>query len=109
MKNMKKKSIIIVIIILLVIGVLSILIHKNSKYIIPDNYIKKIEKNMSYLYGPDEDIYVYDDKIVVEENLYYPDGQYSYRHCKTITIYKGINDPEKIKEEKGKIVLKEFD
>ena len=38
---MKKKSIIIVIIILLVIGVLSILIHKNSKYIIPDNYIKK--------------------------------------------------------------------
>lgn len=69
---MKKKSIIIVIIILLVIGVLSILIHKNSKYIIPDNYIKKIEKHMSYLDGPDEDIYVYDDKIVVEENLYYP-------------------------------------
>ena len=68
MKNIKKKSIIIVIIILLVIGVLSILIHKNSKYIIPDNYIKKIEKHMSYLDGPDEDIYVYDDKIVVEEN-----------------------------------------
>ena len=36
-------------------------------------------------------------------------SQYSYTHCKIITIYKGINDPEKIKEEKGKIVLKEFE
>ena len=106
---MRKKSIIIMIIILLIIGVLIILTHKNSKYIIQDNYIKKIEKHMSYLDGTDEDIYVYNDKIVVEKNSYYPNGQYSYSHCKIITIYKGINDPEKIKEEKGKIVLKEFD
>lgn len=97
------------IIILLLIGVLSIPINKNSKYIIPDNYINKIEKHMSYLDGTDEDIYVYDDKIVVEKNSYYPYGQYSYSHCKTITIYKGINDPEEIKEKKGKTVLKEFD
>ena len=53
--------------------------------------------------------YVYNDKIIVEENSYFPIGQYSYTHCKIITIYKGINDPEKIKEEKGKIVLKEFE
>ena len=55
---------------------------------------------MSYLDGTDEDIYVYNDKIIVEENSYFPIGQYSYTHCKIITIYKGINDPEKIKEEK---------
>ena len=106
---MRKKSIIIMIIILLIMGVLIILIHKNSKYIIPDNYIKKIEKHKSYLDGTDEDIYVYNYKIIVEENSYFPIGQYSYTHCKIITIYKGINDPEKIKEEKGKIVLKEFE
>ena len=106
---MRKKSIIIMIIILLIIGVLIILTHKNSKYIIPDNYIKKIEKHMSYLDGTDEDIYVYNDKIIVEKNSYFPIGQYSYTHCKIITIYKGINDPEKIKEKKGKIVLKEFE
>ena len=35
----------------LIMGVLIIWIHKNSKYIIPDNYIKKIEKHMSYLDG----------------------------------------------------------
>ena len=64
---MRKKSIIIMIIILLIIGVLIILTHKNSKYIIPDNYIKKIEKHMSYLDGTDEDIYVYNDKIIVGE------------------------------------------
>ena len=51
----------------------------------------------------------YNDKIIVEENSYFPIGQYSYTHFKIITIYKGINDPEKIKEEKGKIVLKEFE
>lgn len=106
---MRKKSIIIMIIILLIIGVLIILTHKNSKYIIPDNYIKKIEKHMSYLDGTDEDIYVYNDKIIVEENSYYPYGQHLYTHCRTITIYKGINDPEKIKEKNGKIVFKKFE
>lgn len=43
-KNMRKKELIIMIIILLIIGVLIILTHKNSKYIIPDNYIKKNRK-----------------------------------------------------------------
>ena len=39
---------------------------------------------MSYLDGTDEDIYVYNDKIIVEKNSYFPIGQYSYTHCKII-------------------------
>ena len=105
---MKKKSIIIMIVILLVIFI-GLIIYKNRKYVIPDDYVRKIENHMSYLDGSNEDIYVYNDKIIVVENSYYPDGQYSYNFCRTITIYKGINDPEKIKEKKGKIVFKKFE
>ena len=105
---MNKKSIIIMIVIFLIIFI-GFLIYKNRKYVIPDDYVRKIENYMSYLDGSDEDIYVYNDKIIVEENSYYPYGQHLYTHCRTITSYKGINDPEKIKEKNGKIVFKKFE
>lgn len=105
---MNKKSTIIMIVIFLIIFI-GVLIYKNRKYVIPDDYVRKIENHMSYLEGSDEDIYVYNDKIIVEENSYYPYGQHLYTHCRTITIYKGINDPEKIKEKNGKIVFKKFE
>ena len=105
---MKRRKIIIIIVILLVSCLLIVFINNNSKYLIPDNYIDKIVDNRSYVDGPDKTIYVYNDKIIVEEDDYFPDGQFLYRHCKSITVYKGISDPNEIDEVKWIVIFKKF-
>lgn len=106
---MKRRKIIIIVIILLVSCLLIVFINNNSKYLIPNNYIDKIVDNRSYVDGSDKTIYVYNDKIIVEEDDYFPDGQFLYRHCKSIIVYRGISDPDEIDDVKGIVIFKKFD
>lgn len=124
MKN--KKVLIIVGVIILVISILIYIFiitstnDKNdqnnvvkSNFTIPSDYLKKIENHMSYVDGPDIDYYIYNDKIIIDRNSFYPLGQYSYNHEHTITVYENLeinenninNYKELIQDKKGKVVL----
>ena len=123
MKN--KKVLIIVGIIILIISILIYIFistsTKNdqndvvkSNFTIPGDYLKKIENHMSHVDGPDIDYYIYNDKIIIDKNNYYPLGQYSYNHEHTITVYENLeinnenninNYKELIQDKEGKVVL----
>ena len=85
------------------------LIVLTVKLTITVHKIDKIVDNRSYVDGSDKTIYVYNDKIIVEEDDYFPDGQFLYRHCKSIIVYRGISDPDEIDDVKGIVIFKKFD
>ena len=88
---MKKKIIITISVIILLI-ILSFIIWKLT-YTIPEYYNLKLENNMSFVDGPDETYYIYDDKIIVETKSYFPDGQnpFGLNQNHTIEIFNDEN------------------
>lgn len=110
----KKTLVIIGIIVLILFAVVSLLTvsYHNAHFTIPDNYLQKFENHMSYVDGPDVDYYIYKDKIIVDEQSYYPLG-HSITHERTITLYDNLEINETnlknyltiIKDRKGKVVL----
>ena len=87
----------------------------NKSYEIPNDYIKKFDKNTSYVDGPDITYYIYKDKIITDKNSYYPVGSPSgSTHERTITLYDNLNINENgsddyylnlIENNNGKIVF----
>ena len=112
----KKLPIIVISIIAVVLVVIAgvFFLNRNSDYTIPDGYLHKFTSYLSNVDGPDTDYYVYSDKIIVEENLYYPSGHPSNTtHTRKITLYENLT-PEvnsledvltAIKDQQGKVVL----
>ena len=87
---MKKKNIMILII--LIIIVLCFILYKTFvPFKIPENYNLKFENNKSYIDGPDKTFYIYNNKIIVEEKSYFPDGYTKGTKNRNITVYKNID------------------
>ena len=95
---MNKKILIIIIVVLLVIigGIIIIQNNNynaifNSSYTIPNDYKLKLENNLSDIDGPDTTYYIYNDKVITEEDSYFPLGQFPYTNKKTIILYSNID------------------
>ncbi len=117
---MKKVLIIVGILILVVIAVGMFLYRGRitGNYTLPEDYIRKYEDHRAYLDGPDNDYYIYKNKIIQVQNNHYPVGAPKGKHERKITVYNvrgadsiltinGVYNA--IKDKKGRVVLDQWD
>ena len=85
---MKKVLIIVgLLIVAVVIGIIFFKGGTKGNYTLPEDYIRKYEDHRAYLDGPDNDYYLYKNKIIKVQNNYYPVGAPKGKHERKITVY----------------------
>ena len=116
---MKKVLIIVgLLIVAVVIGIIFFKGGTKGNYTLPEDYIRKFENHQSFVDGPDNNYYIYKNKIIEVQNNHYPVGAPKGTHERKITVYNvrgadsiltinGVYNA--IKDKKGRVVLDQWD